>query len=169
MRLSLETTTSSKEMPRVSLQRWPTLISFRPTLMPGVSASTMNPENAEPVLLWFKVQRSNRSAIVQQSFNHRKQGLPTCQPASFAPTTAGHFFVALLFVAGAIPQATRQQAKGHTCQIQTCIFAGISFGENKIPPAAVFSNTAVCDPHFVAVDNPIIALLYCVCGCACYI
>mmetsp|Transcript_16341 Transcript_16341/g.51933 ORF Transcript_16341/g.51933 Transcript_16341/m.51933 type:complete len:268 (+) Transcript_16341:519-1322(+) len=42
------TTTSSNVIPRVSEQRWPMLISLRPTWMPGVSASTMNAVNALP-------------------------------------------------------------------------------------------------------------------------
>ena len=40
------TRTPSNVMPRVSLQRWPIMISFFPTVMPGVSRSMMNAVNA---------------------------------------------------------------------------------------------------------------------------
>ena len=45
---SLGTLTSSKVIPRVSLARWPILISFRPLVTPGESASTIKPVNALP-------------------------------------------------------------------------------------------------------------------------
>jgi hypothetical protein len=64
------TTTSSKVMPRVSEQRWPMLISLRPTVIPGVSRGTMNPVKALPagalssVLASTKYQLANPPLVI---------------------------------------------------------------------------------------------------------